>query len=195
LNWKLALFVGLIAYGAYQHFSQHIEVHQTGELVSALPSQSSTTTSPFEFKGYHITPLEAFEIDARVLSTERYLFDRGAELSPIDLVLGWGPMSDTAVLSQIQISQSQRFYYWHVDAFPIPRRDIEIHSANMHMIPETEAIKTQLSAIKVGQLIKIEGYLVQVNATDGYYWKSSLSREDTGAGACELVFVTKVAQL
>ncbi|MDX1914858.1 MAG: hypothetical protein SFU55_04670 [Methylophilus sp.] len=144
---------------------------------------------PFQCAWLYHTPLETFEIEARVLASEHYAFDRGADLSPVDLVLGWGPMSDSRVLSQIQISQSQRFYYWHVDAFPIPRRDIETHSANMHMIPASGEIEDQLESVKVGQHVKISGYLVQVNAPNGFHWKSSLTREDTGAGACELVYV------
>ncbi|HAE99824.1 MAG TPA: hypothetical protein DCG63_00815, partial [Methylophilaceae bacterium] len=60
---------------------------------------------------------------------------------------------------------------------------------NMHMIPASEQLEDQLKSVKVGQHVKISGYLVQANAPNGFHWKSSLSREDTGAGACELVFV------
>jgi len=35
----------------------------------------------------------------------------------------------------MSFSQSSRFYAWRYEGDPpIPRRDIEIHSANMHMI-------------------------------------------------------------
>ena len=57
---------------------------------------------------------------------------------PEDLALGWGRMSDSDVLAKIDITQSGRFYYWHVDDFPIPRREIETSSANMHMIPSDD---------------------------------------------------------
>jgi hypothetical protein len=30
-------------------------------------------------------------------------------------------------------------------------------------------------------------------APDGWRWRSSLTREDTGAGACELVWVERIA--
>lgn len=161
-------------------------------MTQQLPKQNSTDLASFTYHDYTITPLADFSIEARVLAKEAYTFDRGASLSPIDLVLGWGPMSDSGVLSQIRISQSNRFYYWHVDQFPIPREAIETHSANMHMIPADDVIEAQLKQVHVGQLVKIEGYLVQANAKDGFYWKSSLTRQDTGAGACELVFVKKL---
>ncbi len=192
MNWKLIVFILLIGYGAYRHFSERPIITTPGAMTQALPNQTSSNHTSFNYHDYTITPLADFSIEARVLAKETYTFDRGASLSPIDLALGWGPMSDSGVLSQIRISQSNRFYYWHVDQFPIPREAIETNSANMHMIPADDAIEAQLKDVHVGQLVRIEGYLVQANAKDGFYWKSSLTRQDTGAGACELVFVKKL---
>jgi len=81
--------------------------------------------------------------------------------------------------------------YWHVQHFPIPRQEIETHSANMHMIAATPAVERALKSVRVGQIVKLTGYLVEVRAADGWTWRSSLTREDTGAGACELVWVTE----
>jgi hypothetical protein len=50
-----------------------------------------------------LTSLASFDIRARVLARERYRFDRAADLSPIDLALGWGRMSESAVLDQLKI--------------------------------------------------------------------------------------------
>ena len=189
MNWKLILFVSLISYGAYQHFSHRPVIHGNGIIASQQPVQNSTNSSNFKLNGYTITPLESFEIEARVLSTEHYSFDREADLAPVDLALGWGKMSDEAILKDIKISQSNRFYFWHVNEFPIPRREIETNSANMHMIPADSIIEKVLEGIKTGQRVKLSGYLVQVDSSDGWHWKSSLSREDTGNGSCELVYV------
>jgi len=189
VNWKLILFVSLISYGAYQHFSHRPVIHGNGIIASQQPVQNSTNSSNFKLNGYTITPLESFEIEARVLSTEHYSFDREADLAPVDLALGWGKMSDEAILKDIKISQSNRFYYWHVNEFPIPRREIETNSANMHMIPADSIIEKVLEGIKAGQRVKLSGYLVQADSSDGWHWKSSLSREDTGNGSCELVYV------
>lgn len=189
MNWKQCVFILLIAYGAYHHFSQRAVEIPAGALVKTLPEQATINVPAFPHKNYTLTPMADFNLQARVLSKETYSFDRGADLAPVDLALGWGPMSDSQVLSQINISQSNRFYFWHVDAFPIPRQAIETHSANMHMIPANAAVETQLKALRVGQTIQLQGYLVNANAPDGFYWKSSLTREDTGAGACELVYI------
>ena len=41
-------------------------------------------------------------------------------------------------------------------------------------------------------LIYLKGQLVEVKSSDGWTWRSSLSREDTGGGACELMLVEEV---
>lgn len=195
MNWKTLAFVVLVGFGLYQHLQQRPVVTSDGALAPSAPTQSNTQSGGFQFKGYQLQPLQDFAIDARVLSSETYRTGREADLSPVDLALGWGPMSDGAVLEKITISQSGRFYFWRAQELPIPRADIERASANMHMIPANDAIARQLKALKPGQTVRIEGWLVEVQASDGWRWRSSLTREDTGAGSCELVFVRGIQLL
>ena len=143
----------------------------------------------FQFKGYQITPLAEFKIRAKVLSREAYSLGRESELSPVDFALGWGEMSDEAVLEKIDISQSGRWYRWRVQEFPIPRKTIETHSANMHLIPANDLVEDTIDLVKQGQVIELDGYLIRAEADDGWHWQSSLTRNDTGAHACELVYV------
>jgi len=145
--------------------------------------------------GYRITPLQPFSIEARVLGREDYHFDAGAAVSPTDLALGWGPMADPQVLASISIRQSNRWYHWQVESFPIPRREIEIHSANMHMIPANAAVAATLADVREGQRIRLSGQLVRVDGENGFTWSSSLSREDTGNGACELIWIEQLSRL
>ena len=160
-------------------------------LIKDDPAQIDTVQKPFNFKGYEITPLADFAMKGRILSYKKYSSDKEADLSPIDLALGWGPMSKNEVLSKISISQRNRWYYWRTDNFPIPRREIETNSANMHIIPADTSIEGKLKGVKRGQIVHIEGHLVECNQ-NGWKWKSSLSREDTGGGACEVIYVTNL---
>lgn len=139
-----------------------------------------------------LTTRAHFDITARVLSRKDYSRGADGELVPLDLALGWGRMSDSAVLKNIDIDQSGRFYHWHVQQFPIPRREIETSSANMHMIPADDDVKRQLEQVRTGQLVHLEGFLVDANRPGGWHWNTSMSRNDTGAGACELVYVERV---
>ena len=43
--------------------------------------------------------------------------------------------------------------------------------------------------------VRIDGWLVEAKAGDGWHWRSSLTRKDTGAGACEVIFVRELQVL
>jgi hypothetical protein len=40
-------------------------------------------------------------------------------------------------------------------------------------------------------VVRITGQLVEARDTNGGHWRSSLTREDSGNGACELIRVVK----
>jgi hypothetical protein len=142
-----------------------------------------------EHKGVAITPLAHFEMTGRVLHAKRYWFDKEARLSPIDLAMGWGPMSDERVLESISIKQMGRFYFWSTPALPIPQVEIIRNSANMHIIPANDAVRCRLRGVKRGHIVHLKGYLVMAKNEAGAIWMSSLTRDDCGDGACEVIWV------
>lgn len=147
----------------------------------------------FDKDGYALTPLAGFSLQARVLSREDYRFGREADLSPTDLALGWGRMREDAVLAGLSLSQSGRWYrYRWQDTPPMPVEEIIRSSANMHMIPADETVAAALQRVRRDQTVRIDGWLVQADAPDGWRWRSSLTREDSGGGACELVYVCRI---
>jgi hypothetical protein len=164
-----------------------------GILAPLDPAQTAPeSTAPWVFRTHKITPLARFELRARVLSTERYRFDRAADLSPVDFALGWGPMSDTRILEAFTIQQRDRWYFWSSGKMPIPAGEVISHSANMHMIPADPLVEKRLLAVKTGQLLELRGQLVRADGLDGWHWVSSLTRTDTGDGSCEVVWVESV---
>jgi len=176
--------------GGYRFFATRPVTYGPGVVAPDAPIQKNLTDAEgFEHDGYQIEPLAEFWIKARVLSKTRYRWDAGAELAPFDFAMGWGPMSDESVLDHITIEQRNRFYFWRTPKFPIPRRDIETSSANMHLIPSTGYVRSTLARVRVGEVVEIEGYLIRALRDDGWRWKSSLTREDVGDGSCEVIWV------
>ena len=168
--------------------------HPPGILVAERPEQVDLQPSTFMLDDYQLTRKASFKIQARVLSKEPYYMGRTADLAPLDLALGWGEMSDSAVLSQIDISQSARWYRTRYDLPPpISEQQIVFNSSNMHMIPARKDIERSLKKLREGDIVSISGYLVDVNHDSGWYWHSSMSRLDTGNGACELVYVESMS--
>lgn len=186
---KIAITL-LVLWGLWQWLAYRPVTHGPGVVAPEIPIQTALSdTASFKFKDYTVTPLAQFELEARILSRAGYSSGREAELSPLDLALGWGPMSDESVLEYFSITQSGRFYYWSARQLPIPRAEVVQNSANMHLIPADAEVAATLQDFRVGEVVKLRGYLVQVQAPDGWHWRSSLTRSDSGAGACELIWV------
>ena len=194
MGWFTALVL-LVALGlGWCSWSGRAIPRPPGVLAPDEPLQESVSDGPhWEIEGYEVQALARFEIQARVLSAERYRFDRESALAPVDLALGWGPMSANAVLDTLEISQGGRFYRWSTREPMIAPAEITRHSANMHMVPLDDAARATLLDARPGNLVHVRGWLVEARSSDGWKWRSSLTRSDSGAGACELVLVEEAA--
>lgn len=167
-----------------------------GILAEEQPKQTSLSKpKSWDLDDFHFVALANFELKAKVLGKERYRFGTEAEISPYDLALGWGQMSNQEIVDKIDISQRSRWFFWKVESYPITHKQIEESASNMHMIPANEEIRDQLDDLLVGEIIYMKGYLVAINKSNGWHWKSSLSRTDTGNGACEVVWVEKLLRI
>ncbi|MGO8828107.1 MAG: hypothetical protein ACLQT5_02575 [Steroidobacteraceae bacterium] len=191
----LALCVlAYIGWGAWQWLAGRPVHPPDGVLAPSEPQQVDVTAhTKRQVSRWTLTAQAHYQVTARVLAVERYRFDALAALIPEDLALGWGPMSDNGVLRSVEISQSNRFYYWHASPnSPISRAEIIEHSANTHVIPDDPLIAAQLSDLRRGQVVTLDGDLVDAVRDDGRWIKTSLVRTDTGAGSCEVMLVKHV---
>lgn len=145
---------------------------------------------------YHdlqLEPLAEFEFDARLLSLAWYARGAEADYSPVDLGIAWGRMSDSANIDQLEWSHGTRFLnYRYLQQTPIPQAELNRSIANLHVLPATDAVLRQIEGMRPGQRIAGRGLLVAARRADGWGWTSSLTREDTGNGACELIYLTEV---
>jgi hypothetical protein len=154
-------------------------------------SEVPPAMAAFRIGEFTVSPLAGFSAQARVLSRQDYRFGPGSDLSPTDLALGWQRMADPANYGRLDISQSGRWYHyrWGAEGPPLPLDEIIRSSANMHLVPADENVARALSRVRPDQTVRLQGWLVEVRRDDGWTWRSSLTREDSGAGACELIYV------
>jgi hypothetical protein len=191
-----ALVAIALAFVAYFHFYGAIS-YPAGVLVESEPQQNVLTDGAtlIEHGEYHLKPLARFSLDVRILHRKTYGYDRGAKLVPVDLAVGWGPMSDQSVLDRLTISQSMRFYWYEYQSPPIPKEQIISHSTNLHVIPATPAVASFCKSLRQGELVHFDGVLVEATGPAIGTWRSSLSRTDTGNGACELMLVENYSKI
>jgi hypothetical protein len=167
--------------------------HAPGVRVTAEPVQQAISPRALaEVKDYALTAVASYTLQARVLHTKRY-WSSGDDLVPYDVAVGWGPMSDQAVLDRLSISQGNRFFFYEwQNQPPIPRNEIEQHAANVHLIAANRKIASAVQGLRRGVFVSMRGYLVNVTGPNGFHWNTSLRRDDTGDGACELFYVESI---
>ena len=189
----LALLFAVAGWQALQWWQLRPVGQPQGVLAADDPEQAATNGAPIRFDRYTLQPRASYRIRARVLSRKNYRLGREADLSPVDFALGWGLMSDSFIIDALDISQRGRFFWMRWDATP-PAAESELmhHAANVHLIPADKVIRRQLAKIRPGQVVELQGLLVDAASSDGWNWNTSLTREDTGAGACELFWVQHV---
>jgi len=197
IDSRSAVFIALLIISGWTVWDRwtHRPRHPPeGEIAASEPLQPEVPPDPTLTRGrWTLTPRAHYDITARILGAERYRFDALAALVPEDLALGWGPMSDNRVLATVDISQSGRFYWWRPNAqTPIPPADIITHSANTHVIPVDGRIGKELGRLRVGEVVRLTGTLVDASRDDGATIHTSLTRNDSGAGACEVLLVESV---
>lgn len=190
--WKPLLAIGACCFGVVGLLSGRTIEHPPGVLVDQQPLQTPSDEAAFTIGDFEVRPRARFDIEARVLSVERYKIGTDAGLSPIDFAVGWGAMSDSAVLDHFRVTQGARFFTIYPDAQAIDLREALRGATNMHLVPANDHIRDQLEAVRPGHIVYLQGSLVDISGPNGYHWNTSLTRSDTGAGACELFYVEAV---
>jgi len=156
------------------------------------------TPIPIKFKDgdAELTPKAKYKIAAKVCGTKRYSEPWHALVAPYDLCLAWGRLATENFKDKLKYSQDMRWYQFviHRDA-PVDVNYVSTHSANVHVIfSDMNLIKT-VSRFDEGDIIEMNGYLVFLKGKyKGYeiWWNSSLTREDTGDGSCELFYIKSI---
>ncbi len=197
MPWLLVILTAAGLWGGWNWWTseRHVGV-PPGIVAPDVPVQHNLDPRiTFEAKGHTFIKRAEYTITARVLRKEIYRIDGGATLAPVDLGLGWGPMSDSRIVDQLEFTQMGRFLYWdprNRATFPLSPRDINANAAQVHAIPAERSVERMLRRLRPGHVVTLTGYLVDVRGPRGFGWNTSLTRDDTGNGACELMWIESV---
>lgn len=113
-----------------------------------------------------------------------------------DLCVVWGENVDSEIYKTGKYSSGDFTCYWNFKS----REDYQAfsgsHISNNHLLPSNEEIYKAIQNADVGDQVHLEGYLSEysVTVTDNgrelFHRGTSTTREDTGNGACETIYVT-----
>ncbi len=194
--FRLAIAVVVVWVGVAFFLSRPLR-HEPGILVPNDPWQEGIAPRDLgEIAGFRLTAVATYLIRGRVLGTKRYWAGQTVKLVPRDVALGWGPMSNQTVLDRLKLSMANRFFFYQWQgAPPIAPAEIKNHAANNHVIAADRKVAGAIASLRTGEIVELEGWLVNAIGPGGYRWSSSLRRDDTGNGACELFYVRTVRSL
>lgn len=193
---KLVPGLAILGLLGWQYFSGRPVTHQPGMLIPEEPVQRGIPAGKTAWMvgESRIQPLASYQIKARILHTERYRWDAMADLSPLDLGVGWRVMSDETWATASEFSNTARYLSWHYDNPDFPG-EAPVCMSNMHVLPANHRVRSRLLGLRRGELVQLTGYLVEVQRPGMNPWTSSLSRLDSGDGACEIMWVEAVSPL
>ena len=158
------------------------------------PRQTNLINVPI---GNDLRQVARFEAQVLLLSRKGYgglIGDDLSEYSPVDFAVAWGDAARKEVYSSVDVRQRGRFYFWSAsnEAWNDARvRQFGRNTANWHIIPQDDEIKDALWDAREGSVVQLKGYLVDIDGGRGKQWRTSRTRTDTGAGACEIFLVTE----
>lgn len=162
---------------------------EPGAFLYSEPAQRLNLAPPFSHGDSTLFPLAWYQLDALVVAKKDY----DDPLMPLDLGVAWGALLNDPRHTELNFRQSDRFLYTDGRA-GLDNKLVGRCVSNVHIVPANDSVKSTLSGIEAGDYVSLQGSLVQVFNSKGAM-TSSLSRRDSGEGACEILHVTSAIRI
>ena len=157
-------------------------------------------TEPFHLSDggweFTVTPLARYVLRGVVVSRENYGWGWSGGLAPCDVAMAWGELAEGGAWRKLDWSQDGRWFFWRwTGAQPFPTATVVRSASNTHVVPANPNLKRAARSLGKGDVAELSGELIRIEGRRGgelVTWRSSLSREDTGDGSCELLYLRRL---
>lgn len=195
---KLALVAAVLVWAAAWHQTRQLPARDAilPELLrEPLQQPIQAPEFGFEYRGadYVVRPVARYEFHGLVVTHNdtKGLGDLTHDENSVDtkdLCLIWGANLEGDDYRRITFESTPTWCHWSWRGDDIA---FDPHAiANNHLVTDSEALRAALDRVHVGDQVRFKGYLV--NYADrrhpGAWRNSSVTRTDSGGGACEVVF-------
>jgi hypothetical protein len=174
------------------------------------PKQVRVTKPPIDTSvngvAYRIQPRFTYDMSALVVSLHHsdtwwdYVHrENDDHLNLMDLCVVWGESARNGAYKGISFSNNQWECSWGTSSQEAWAAFDQTEVANNHMVTDDPALAKALRNIRIGDQIRVRGYLVNYtiyrDGRPGGMRVSSEVRTDTGNGACEVLYVESLELL
>lgn len=201
------LALALIAAGVFGVMFSGVKGMDVADIAPELgqaPQQSGTQRAPFTFDymdvTYDVQPVAAYELWGLVVSHNdiNSLSDAYHDKTSVDtkdLCVIWGPNVATDDFKRVAFeSGSWTCYFRYPNGVQFTGRAL----SNNHVVTDRKVVRDLIDKVRPGDQVYFKGMLVNYHdrRRPASAWRrTSVTRTDTGNGACEVVFVEDMAIL
>jgi len=177
----------------------------SGELLpqlSAEPRQRATTAPPFAIDysgvGYAVAPQYEYELYGMVVSYRQHdgnsRMHRASNdhLNMADLCVVWGTTAASPYLGDIEFWNGIFTCNFQTSSQTAWESIRPAQISNNHLISADDLIRDQVADVKIGDQIRVRGWLASYGSGANKRGTST-TREDSGDGACETIYVKDFA--
>ena len=167
--------------------------------LAAEPLQRATTKHPFtvEYSGvrYAVEPQFEYDLSGMVVSYRQHdnndSMHRLANdhLNVADLCVVWGDTAASPHLDEISFWNGLFTCNFHTQSRTAWESIRPQQVSNNHLLSADDLIRHQVAKVKIGDQVRVRGWLASYG-TGGNRRGTSTTREDTGDGACETIFIS-----
>ena len=187
------LLIAMLVLGLWFYETMRPVPQPPGILVQDPPQlKTLADKAPTFVRNDHVfTALARLEARGRILSIERYGRDRESRAALLDVALGWGKMSDSVTLKNVDVAQSERRVLSKSYDPALPDSEVEASILNLHLIASDPEVEKQIKQLRTGNIVRLHGNLVEAVAGDGWRWKGQ-ARERAPALPGTLLWVERL---
>ena len=158
-------------------------------------TQKKSFTAVYDDIEYLVEPEYAYDLHGLIVSyrhhkgDSRMHFQANDHLNMLDVCVVWGSNAANPLIHKLD--------FWNgIFTCVVQTKDQEAWESfdiyklsNNHLISEDDYIRDQARGVKIGDQIRVRGYLASYSSKGGGKRGTSTTRLDTGDGACETLYV------
>ena len=170
------------------------------------PIQTKTQSKNFIFKylktEYFVQPVADYEIWGLVATHNNIhsiadIYHDKTSVDIKDLCVLWGSNVDSNNYHNIKFSSNAFICSYQTMSREASSKFDKYKFSNSHLLSNNKTVRNKIRNVRIGDQIYMKGMLVNYAPKTNlrHLRKSSLTRKDTGDGACEVIFVNEIKVL
>ncbi len=173
-----------------------------GEGLTKDPQQLAVEHAPFQVSqggvSYRVEPLYSYAIEGIVVSLQHHDGDRmlhrtwNDHLNVADLCVVWGHNASHVDLSEFDFWNGQFTCFFQTNSNSAWASFRPDQLSNNHLLSDDEWVRDRIEDLRIGDQVRLNGYLARYSHDSGFERGTSTTRSDTGNGACETLYVEDV---